>query len=292
MIKSVVDIGSNSIQFLIAQKVNGMIEEIYRESFITELGRSIKSTAKFSEESMDLTCQALKKICTKSQEHSIACSEIILTATQASRVAVNASDFYSQVEKDLGMKVRIIDSYEEAYLSALGSVGDFSGNNYIVDVGGASSEITIFSDQKIKYTESLNIGSVTASDYLQKQDSNKIGEVFLGASKEGLLSKSFVGIGGSICSLASLILNQKVFNQQKVEGLKLNLNDLIGLKENLGDMDEYEILLKYPVLGKRSRSIRGGLEVFIQFIQNFQVKEIKVSTRGLVHGSFISSLRN
>ena len=94
-----IDVGSNSINLLLACFENGEIIEETTFSFITELGRGLRETGVFSKEGIEKADEAFEKIKNTLDEFSIEKKSIICVATEASRVANNASNFYTSVEK-------------------------------------------------------------------------------------------------------------------------------------------------------------------------------------------------
>jgi len=84
-------------------------------------------------------------------------------ATSAMREAENAPQIREQILNESGIKVEIINGKKEAQIIFENRSSDmFGGNNsYLyVDIGGGSTEITLFSQDRIITSESFNIGTI------------------------------------------------------------------------------------------------------------------------------------
>ena len=100
MLKASIDIGSNSVLLLISEYVDGSFQDIESKSRVTSLGRNLDETGKFQDKSMDATFDALKEFKKIIGKYDIKPEETIMTATEASRVASNAADFFKKLRRN------------------------------------------------------------------------------------------------------------------------------------------------------------------------------------------------
>ena len=112
-----IDIGSNSCILLILDDDKNIL---YEEARITALGKNLDDNKMFREKSMKDTLEALEAYSDVCKKFNISPNEVVMTATEASRVAKNAIDFYDEAEKRIGFKVDLISGEQEAYYTALG----------------------------------------------------------------------------------------------------------------------------------------------------------------------------
>src|SRR5690606_2456866 len=173
MMRASIDIGSNSVLLLIAEvNDDGTLKEIANESRVTALGKGLSSTGQFAEETMKETYLVIKEYVHLAEDIGIEAEKIIVTATEASRVAKNAPEFYERVTSKLGISVLIISGEGEAYYTALGvcRMAKCEDTISIVDIGGASTEIMRVRSHPFKVMKSLSlpIGSVRASDWMSE----------------------------------------------------------------------------------------------------------------------------
>ena len=84
-------------------------------------------------------------------------------ATSAMRDAENRYDIVDRVRQEAGIKIEIIDGKTEAdiiYSNHIEEHLDKSNNYLYIDIGGGSTEITLFSKNKAIVSQSFNIGTI------------------------------------------------------------------------------------------------------------------------------------
>lgn len=95
--------------------------------------------------------------------------EIYAVATAAVRLAKNGDDFIRIVKERTGIDLECIDGSEEAFLGFLGVVNTIGLEDFILfDLGGASIEITLVNNRKVKQSVSLPMGALTLTGKFQK----------------------------------------------------------------------------------------------------------------------------
>ncbi|MBT3981325.1 MAG: hypothetical protein HOE90_08220 [Bacteriovoracaceae bacterium] len=290
-----IDIGSNSINCLIAEydSVSKVLQECYVESLVTELGRGVDATGNLQLDTMEASRNALETYCQKAKGFGIDPDRIIVTATEASRVASNASKFYNGIQSNLGLNVSIISGEKEAYFSALGaSQGTTDEQILLLDIGGSSTEFVHahLRDFKIKHSISLPFGSVRSTEWLSKGsfDTNfsKIWE-----SMEGIESifrgKKLLCVAGTMTSLFTMVLGGKVFSSELIHQKSAAIDQFDGFFREYSSSTGDKLLQEFPFLGKRSKAIMGGLYLASSIFGSLKTPEIICSTRGLRYGTLI-----
>lgn len=290
-----IDIGSNSVLLLVAKISPKSFEVLENLSEITSLGKDLDKNKEFHQESMAATSEALASFVNRAEELGVKASEIIVTATEASRVANNAKAFFEEIQTRLGLKINIITSDAEAYFSTKGILFDSefeSETITIMDVGGASTELIRVNTKSLEIIESVSlpIGSVRSSNWLE--DSlfvQNLQKVFL--DHRGLLdkyqSKELYCVAGTVTSLAAMSLGLKEYDDKAVHGLTLKTEEVDALFKKFSEASPEELLEQFPFLKKRSKTMRGGLHLMYHILHRLLVKEIKVSTYGLRYGTLI-----
>ena len=84
-------------------------------------------------------------------------------ATSAMRDASNANDIIKKVKAETGILIEVISGQEEASFIYENHIAEnmTADESYLyVDVGGGSTDITFFSDGKLVFKESFNIGTI------------------------------------------------------------------------------------------------------------------------------------
>lgn len=295
MKRASIDIGSNSILLLVADVMNNKVIEICRESRVTSLGKSLDQNKKFLESSIADSIQAIKEyifLCSKFQ---ISPEQIIVTATEATRVSQNSSIFINALN-NLGIKVHIISGQAEAELTAKGAALGFSqieGDIFILDIGGASSELIHYAQNKIHHSISLPIGSVRSTDWLLLNSfEDNVAKIFTKHEKDLRLykDKNLLCVAGTMTSLANIILERTNFIEDDVHGMRITKDSLDAIYLKYGGFSPEQFSQLFSFLGKRSFSIRGGIYFVKSLFDYLGTVEVQVSTYGLRYGSILQGM--
>ena len=137
-VRSVIDIGSNSIKLRIARCLAGRIEVLLDTTEVVRLGRRT-ADGRLREEAIRNGARVVVEMVRRSREMG---AEPCLVGTMALRVAGNAQDFLREILGRTGLEVRILSGEEEARLAWRGALdgSDEGGPFAVFDTGGGSTE--------------------------------------------------------------------------------------------------------------------------------------------------------
>ncbi|MDD4973078.1 MAG: hypothetical protein PHY93_01940 [Bacteriovorax sp.] len=295
MIRASIDIGSNSVLLLVAELDESgkkISKEILNLSYITSLGKDLDKTKKFHPDSMKATYEALADYKNQLEKIKINPRDTIVTATEASRVATNATEFYAKIKKELGFSVRLITSKGEAHYTALGVVSGIESSDselVIMDIGGASTElIRIQIDPfKILSTVSLPVGSVRGTDWRVELSFDEKMESLLNQDFSSYFTKSLICVAGSMTSLAAMFMGHNVYDDKKIDGLTISFSSFKEFSKDLQNTSVENLLLLFPHLGKRAPMVAAGATIAEMISEKLKIENIKISTRGLRYGTLI-----
>lgn len=292
-LRATIDIGSNSVLLLLAEVQP--FREIAKLSEVTGLGKGLDKTGLFAEASMAESFAALKHFVAVCEREGVSAHEIIATATEASRVAKNAPEFYRKVRDELGLTVRIITGKGEAALTTKGILFNttFAETDVVVmDIGGASTEFIRVNTRSFAIQESvsLRVGSVRATDWLADGTfQNALGKIFQDHSTEidRYKTKTLHCVAGTLTSIGNMHLGNKTFMEDEVHGLRMSRESVEHLFRRCGNWSPEQFLAEFPFLGKRAQAIRGGLFLTTHVLQRLGVESVVISTYGLRYGTFL-----
>jgi len=124
-------------------------------------------------------------------------------ATSAIREAENGREVVKKINKKTGISIDIIDGKKEAAIIASTDLNELieSNQSYLyVDVGGGSTEFTVFSRGEIISSKSFKMGTVRLLN--NSKDANKLifkdVEQWIKSSTKNLKRVSLIGSGGNI----------------------------------------------------------------------------------------------
>jgi len=161
-----IDIGSNAMRLLISNVVEqeGKEPQFNKSSLVRvpiRLGQDAFTVGEISEENIDRMVDAMKAFNLLMKVHKV--ERYMAFATSAMREAYNAKEVVALIKKKADIKIEIIDGKKEAAIIASTDLHHLLKNDetyLFVDVGGGSTEFTLFSDGKMITSRSFKAGTV------------------------------------------------------------------------------------------------------------------------------------
>ncbi|SFD17787.1 Ppx/GppA phosphatase family protein [Flavobacterium phragmitis] len=161
-----IDIGSNAMRLLIANVVEqeGKEPQFNKSSLVRvpiRLGQDAFTVGEISPENIDRMVDAMKAFNLLMKVHKV--ERYMAFATSAMREAYNAKEVVALIKKKADIKIEIIDGKKEAAIIASTDLHHLikSDETYLfVDVGGGSTEFTLFSSGKMITSRSFKAGTV------------------------------------------------------------------------------------------------------------------------------------
>ncbi|WP_089381428.1 Ppx/GppA phosphatase family protein [Lutibacter agarilyticus] len=207
-----IDIGSNAIRLLVSNIITqkNSTEPSFKKSALVRvpirLGADSFLKGFISEENKGRMIKAMEAFKLLMDVHGV--TNYYACATSAMRDASNGQEVIEDILDKTGVKINIIDGKKEAaiiFSTDLSTIIEKDKSYLYVDVGGGSTEITIFSNGKIINSKSFKIGTVRL---LNKEKSFKHVwenmEVWIKSNTLNLKRVSMIGSGGNINKLFKL----------------------------------------------------------------------------------------
>ncbi len=207
-----IDIGSNAIRLLVSNIITqkNSTEPSFKKSALVRvpirLGADSFLKGFISEENKGRMIKAMEAFKLLMDVHGV--TNYYACATSAMRDASNGHEVIHEILEKTGVKINIIDGKKEAaiiFSTDLSTIIEKDKSYLYVDVGGGSTEITIFSNGKIINSKSFKIGTVRL---LNKEKSFKQVwenmEVWIKSNTLNLKKVSMIGSGGNINKLFKL----------------------------------------------------------------------------------------
>jgi exopolyphosphatase/guanosine-5'-triphosphate,3'-diphosphate pyrophosphatase len=161
-----IDIGSNAMRLLITNIVEeeGKETQFNKSSLVRvpiRLGQDAFTVGEISQENIERMCDAMKAFNLLMKVHKV--ERYMAFATSAMREAYNAKEVVALIKKKADIKIEIIDGKKEAAIIASTDLHHLlkTDETYLfVDVGGGSTEFTLFSNGKMVNSRSFKAGTV------------------------------------------------------------------------------------------------------------------------------------
>ena len=278
-----VDLGTNTTRLLVADVVDGRIEELHRETRITRLGEGVDSRRRL----LPLPIARVRNVLTdyrRTLEH-LGAERVLAVATSAVRDAENGEAFLGEIEWSYGFTTRLLTGEEEARLTFAGATlgrSDLDGV-MVVDIGGGSTELVV-ADRAV----SIDVGSVRLTEQF-REDALEMVWALRDALPDDLRPSHAIGVAGTVLSLAALDLGLERFHESEADGHTLTSATVNGLVGGLSTLSADE-RKKLPSLNpKRAPFILAGAIILDQILRRYGVEKIEARVRDLLDGAALEA---
>ncbi|OQY09868.1 MAG: 3-dehydroquinate synthase [Fusobacteriia bacterium 4572_132] len=297
-VKTVIDIGTNSVRLCIAEVFHNKISKIYSKFVeITRLGEDVDKNRYLKKEAIERTI----KILSKYKKIGIDFGSIIYRtiATSASRDAENKDAFFEKATKESNLSIEVIDGKNEGELSFAGVMTDgYQENVMVIDIGGGSTEFIFGNNKEIKIVKSINVGAVRLKDKffqddIYNEENYKKAEKWIIMQLEEISKMReekyiLIGVAGTITTQVSIAEKMKKYDSQKVHRYNLSID---RINENLKLLSSKTLGERKKVKGleeKRADVIVAGTFLLKVIMNYLSQKRIIVSENDILEGLLIS----
>ena len=277
-----IDIGSNAARLLISEvrpDENGK-SELTKLNLIRvplRLGFDVFEKNEISRKRIVMLMQTMKAFSFLLKAYEV--KQVRACATSAMRDAANGADIIKQVKLETGIKINIINGDEEAtmiYENHIAENLDREHAYLYIDVGGGSTELSFIADGKLRYKESVNVGTIRI---LKNMVDEPMWEEFKAKVKANIKSKLpviAIGSGGNINKVFSL--------SKRKDGKPLSFELLKDYYKELSSFSLSERIRIYKMKDDRADVIVPALQIYVNVMRWAGIEEIYVPKIGLADG--------
>lgn len=203
--------------------------------------------------------------------------DYLALATSAMREARNGSEITEKVRKELNLRLEIISGEQESEIVNKGLLRVLDDKNYLhIDVGGGSTEVTLFSQKKVLASKSFPVGSVrllenavSAKDWQEMQN-------WVEKNIRDIVPKiTAVGIGGNI---------NKIWELARKKSKSLTIKEFEEVVQRLSKYTLEELINEWELNPDRADVIIPASNVYLSIMKWVKIKEILVPGLGLKDG--------
>ncbi|MCM1439418.1 MAG: hypothetical protein NC131_09510 [Roseburia sp.] len=275
---AVIDIGSNSVRLMLW--ADG--KTLYKRMKTTRLGEGLNLLPRLSDAACFRTAEAVAEFVGAAKADGA--EKVYAFATAAVRSAENPELFTGKVEELCGVKVDVISGEREAQIGLLGALKNSDGG--IIDVGGASCEVTVRKGGKVIYAKSVNVGTVRILDAAGrnlKAINAFVAEKIKEYGKKDFSGEPVYAVGGTATRLAAIKHGIREYNAEILHGTRLTLKEVRNFSRLLTDMTPDEIR-QTTICTKSADLIGGGAALLAAVMENFGIRKITVSESDNLEG--------
>jgi exopolyphosphatase/guanosine-5'-triphosphate,3'-diphosphate pyrophosphatase len=297
---AVVDIGSNSVRLLIADKSDdGEITELDRQANVTRLGQGVDTSNRLADEAMERTYKVLADYAERMDKHD--CDEKIAVLTSAVRDSANGEEFARTIQQRYGLTPYVLKGDEEARLTYLGATSERDPADttptLVVDIGGGSTELIIGAGPEVRFRVSTQAGVVRQTERHLHDDPPTDEQMdALADDVRTILAdnvpveirtsvKRGIGVAGTATSLAAIAQHLDPYDPEKVHGYELSTDECDRI---LGELSAMTLAQRRQVPGlhpDRAPTIVAGVLIFKEVVRMFGLTTIEVSEHDILRGA-------
>ena len=279
---SAIDIGSNAARLLISEvrvgeKNKASFTKVSLIRIPLRLGFDVFETGRISEHKTELLLHTMKAYI--SLLHAYEVKYLKACATSAMRDATNSEEIISRVKNETGIEIEIISGSDEAsfiYENHVAENLDKEHSYLYIDVGGGSTELTFFSNNKLVFKDSFNIGTIRllknkVTDEVWDEMKNDIKE-----KTKGHKEVVAIGSGGNINKVHSL--------SRRKDEKPLPLDLLRDFYKELSNVSMSDRISIYNLREDRADVIVPALQIYVNVMKWANATEIYVPKIGLADG--------
>ncbi len=279
-----IDIGSNAIRLLVSNviKTEDREPQFKKSSLVRvpiRLGADVFVDGKICDANIKRMIEAIQAFKLLMNVHGV--EDYRACATSAMRESDNGKAVAKEILEQTGISIDIIDGKQEAELISsadLDKLINTKGNFLYVDVGGGSTEFTLFSDGKVVATKSFQMGTVRLLN--NKKAVNKKGfeeiQEWIEKKTKGFKKIALIGSGGNI---------NKLFKMSGLEiGRPMSAVYLAAQYQFLKKMTYEQRITELDLNPDRADVIIPATKIYLTAMKASGAKKIHVPKIGLADG--------
>jgi exopolyphosphatase / guanosine-5'-triphosphate,3'-diphosphate pyrophosphatase len=299
-----IDIGTNSVHMIVVQvRPDLSFEVIDREKDMVRLGAGGLDGRSLTPTAMAATLQTLSKFKRIAESHKV--DEILASATSATREADNGGDFIAEVDRQTGIRIRVISGTEEARLIHLAAAYgvDIGGSTaVVVDIGGGSVEVTLGTAAQMSLGRSFKTGVIrlterfATSDPLSDTDERRLVKHLnkeMGSYLDQIAKRGFdrlIGTSGTILSLGAMASSEGRSGDD-LRNLRVSAKSLHRLRKRIVESNLQE-RLRIPAMDPRRADLSvTGSVLFDTIVRRLGADEFTLCDLALREGLVLEYIR-
>lgn len=281
MIYGAIDIGTNAARLLIGEiaenKGQYYVKKISYVRVPLRLGMDVFDNGIISDHKILEFKKSMKAFKLIAEVFDVI--ELRACATSAMREAKNGQTVREEIEKETGVNIEIIEGETEAELilsTFMLMEHDMNHPFIVIDVGGGSTEISVFTKGEKSASQSFKLGTIR----LLKQKTDKAEwkemEKWISKNTKKNVNYKIFGTGGNINKIHKFV--------GKKEKEALSLKELEDAYEKINRLNLEDRISKLNMKPDRADVIVPACEIYLTVLKELKIKELFVPKIGLADG--------
>ncbi len=279
-----IDIGSNSIRLLVSNVFTDEAQKgvLFKKSSLTRLpvrlGTDAFKKGEISERNIEKLVLSMKAYSGIMEVHKV--ERYRACATSALREAKNGLEVTREIYRQTGINIELINGKEEARIifnsSFTETIPDEARSFLYIDVGGGSTELTLFHHSKIVASRSFRMGTIRLLKRVVDKSLWEDMQEWVSENTRDIEEILMVGSGGNINSAFKLSGNKM--------GEPLKKKYLKELYQQLSEVTAEERMLHFDLNPDRADVITHALRIYLRTMEWSGARKILVPKEGLADG--------
>ena len=277
-----VDIGSNAIRLLITTVIEkeGFPTQFKKTSLVRlpiRLGADVFLKGNISSGNYKRLLDAMQAYSLIIKTHKVVAFRAC--ATSAMREAKNGKEIVSKLKAATGIDIQIIDGNDEAAIIASTDLKQLISDNKVflyVDVGGGSTEFTVFANGKNIASHSFKLGTVRIINGMVEDTMWEQAQQWVTQHTKAYSKINVIGSGGNINSIYR-------FSEKKV-GQPLSYLFMYNFYEKVKQYDYNQRVFELKMNPDRADVIIPATRIYLSAMKWAKAKNMYVPKIGLADG--------
>lgn len=276
-----IDIGSNAVRLLVCRVHNTSQDIIVKKEELIRvpirLGEDSFVTGKISDEKVQLLTDTMTAF--KLLLNAFEVKAFRACATSAMRDAANTPEILKKIKTETGIEVELISGSTEANLIYENHIADHFTKDFsylYIDVGGGSTELTLYSKNKPVFSKSFNIGTIRMLHNMVSKELWTEFKDFIKTKTEGFEPIIAIGSGGNINKI------QRVLG--KKGNRSLTYQNMTEFYDDIASLTYEQRMEKYGMKPDRADVIVPATRIFTTIMKHASIQRIVIPEIGLADG--------
>jgi exopolyphosphatase/guanosine-5'-triphosphate,3'-diphosphate pyrophosphatase len=295
----VIDVGTNSVRVLVAERSASGLTSLERDLVITRLGEGVDRDRRLGAEPLRRTVEAIgdyRNRCARA-----GAERLRIAATSAVRDAENREEFVSMVRDATTVEPEILTGDEEARLAFAGAASELGpgGPFLVLDIGGGSTEFILGTREAERWI-SVDMGSVRLTERHVRTDPPVDGDLaavaadadrHLGDVERALdprAARTLVGLAGTITTISAIALGLRRYERDAIHHSRLSLGSVESIRGRLASMTSARRRGLPAMPRGREDVIVAGIVILERVMRRFGFAECLVSEADILDGLALS----
>ncbi len=295
---AIIDIGSNTIRLVLYEyDHNQGLYEFGNFKTVARLRKYILPNGSMSDEGIKVLAETITSFKEIIDDYGV--TDINAAATAALRQATNQKEIIEKMFELTGIEIHVLSEDEEAFFGFVAVAHSMDTPSAItIDIGGGSTEITLYENKKLQKTHSFPFGTVSLKQKFVKgavinsSELEKLADFVKNQlnSLQWISNKNLpiIAIGGSARNIAQVHQQKTDYPISSVHQYEMRYNEMNELKYELAMMNYDQLKQQDGLSSDRADIIVPALQVFLTLMEVVNTNVFQVSKKGLREGLIIN----